>query len=214
MRGLLLGLAATLSFGSAANAATIVNGSFEVGVNPGSFATLPGGSTAINGWTIGGASVDYIGSYWTAQDGNRSIDLAGSGIGSISQIIATNIGQMYNVSFFVSRNPDGGLTPRNGFVDVGGTPTLVSFANGESTKDNMGWELRNFGFTATSTNTTLRFSADPATSGANFGLGLDNVMIAAVPEPGTWMMMLLGFGLIGGALRSRKKQNFNGQLAF
>jgi len=39
-------------------------------------------------------------------------------------------------------------------------------------------------------------------------------MIAAVPEPGTWMMMLLGFGLIGGALRSRKKQNFNGQLAF
>jgi len=204
MRKLLLGLAATLSLGSAANAATILNGSFEDGVNPGSFSTLANGSTAINGWTIGGASVDYIGSYWTAQEGSRSIDLAGMGIGSISQVIATNIGQAYNVSFFVSRNPDGGLTPRNGFVDVGGTPTLVSFANGASTTANMGWELRNFGFTATSTDTTLRFAADPATSGANFGLGIDNVMIAAVPEPTTWMMMLIGMAGVGFSMRRKK----------
>jgi hypothetical protein len=28
--------------------------------------------------------------------------------------------------------------------------------------------------------------------------------IAAVPEPATWAMMILGFGLIGGAMRSRK----------
>lgn len=214
MRKLLLGLAATLSLSTAANAATIVNGSFESGVNPGSFTTLATGSTAITGWTVGGASIDYIGSYWTpAGIGSRSIDLAGNGIGSISQIIATVTGQMYNVSFFVSRNPDGGITPRNGFVDVGGTPTQVSFANGGSTRQNMGWEQRNFVFTAASTSTTLRFSADPATSRTSFGLGLDNVSIAAVPEPGTWMMLLLGFGMIGGALRSRKKQNFIGQLA-
>ncbi len=214
MRKLLLGLAATLSLSTAANAATIVNGSFETGVSPGSFTTLSGGSTAINGWTVGGASIDYIGNYWTAQNGSRSIDLAGNGIGSISQIIATVTGQMYNVSFFVSRNPDGGVTPRIGFVDVGGTPTQVSFANGASTRQNMGWEQRNFVFTAASSSTTLRFSADPATSRTSFGLGLDNVSIAAVPEPGTWMMLLLGFGMIGGALRSRKKQNVNGQLAF
>ena len=34
-------------------------------------------------------------------------------------------------------------------------------------------------------------------SGVPFGL---------VPEPATWAMMILGFGLIGGALRSRKAQ--------
>jgi PEP-CTERM motif len=28
--------------------------------------------------------------------------------------------------------------------------------------------------------------------------------VAAVPEPGTWMMMLMGFGLVGGAMRRRQ----------
>ena len=31
----------------------------------------------------------------------------------------------------------------------------------------------------------------------------DNAMLAPVPEPGTWMTMLLGFGLLGGAMRRR-----------
>lgn len=206
MRKLLLGLAATSSFGSAANAATIVNGGFETGVSPGNFTTLANGSPGINGWSVGGASIDYIGTYWNAYEGTRSVDLAGSGNGSISQVIATVVNQMYNVSFWVARNPAGGVTPRNGFVDVGGAPTLISFGNNGTTVTNMGWELRNFAFTASSASTTLTFSSDPATSGSNFGMALDNVMIAAVPEPATWLMMLFGFGLIGGALRSRKKQ--------
>lgn len=46
------------------------------------------------------------------------------------------------------------------------------------------------------------------------GLKVAGVPVGAVPEPGTWLMMLLGFGLMGGALRSRQKKNFSGQLAF
>lgn len=46
------------------------------------------------------------------------------------------------------------------------------------------------------------------------GLKIADVPIGAVPEPGTWLMMLLGFGLMGGALRSRQKQNVKGQFAF
>lgn len=43
----------------------------------------------------------------------------------------------------------------------------------------------------------------------------DNFRISsAVPEPGTWLMMLLGFGLIGGAMRSRRQHKSNVQLAF
>lgn len=52
---------------------------------------------------------------------------------------------------------------------------------------------------------------------AQNGIGLTGMGFApaaAVPEPGTWMMMLLGIGMIGGALRSRKKKNLNAQLAF
>ncbi|WP_205958377.1 PEPxxWA-CTERM sorting domain-containing protein [Qipengyuania sediminis] len=33
-----------------------------------------------------------------------------------------------------------------------------------------------------------------------------NSRVPAVPEPGTWAMMILGFGVIGGALRRSRKQ--------
>jgi hypothetical protein len=36
--------------------------------------------------------------------------------------------------------------------------------------------------------------------------GCDTAM-SAVPEPGTWLMMILGFGLIGGSMRSAKRQS-------
>ena len=207
MRNLILGVAAAMTFGSAANAAVIANGSFETStINPGAFTTLANGSTAINGWTVGGSSIDYIGTYWNAQNGSRSIDLAGSGIGSISQIFATVAGQAYNVSFFVSRNPEGGSTPRNGFVDVGGTQKLITYSNTASTVSNMLWQPETFGFTATGASTNLRFSADPATSATFFGLALDNVAVSAGPEPSTWAMMLFGFILVGGTMRSRKKR--------
>ena len=45
-----------------------------------------------------------------------------------------------------------------------------------------------------------------ATAGAGAGALAGNVTIGqAVPEPGTWAMMLLGFGAIGFAMRRRKQ---------
>lgn len=32
-----------------------------------------------------------------------------------------------------------------------------------------------------------------------------NPPVAAVPEPGTWLMMITGFGFVGGAMRSRRR---------
>ena len=34
-----------------------------------------------------------------------------------------------------------------------------------------------------------------------------SLSISAVPEPATWAMMLIGFGMVGFALRARRKQN-------
>ncbi len=34
---------------------------------------------------------------------------------------------------------------------------------------------------------------------------IDNIAIQAVPEPGTWLMMIIGFGLLGGMLRGRRR---------
>jgi hypothetical protein len=36
---------------------------------------------------------------------------------------------------------------------------------------------------------------------------IDNITIGAVPEPGTWALMLLGFGFVGASLRSRKNRD-------
>jgi hypothetical protein len=47
----------------AAHAVSVINGSFELGTDPGSsFATVNAGdSTTITGWTVDSGSVDYIG---------------------------------------------------------------------------------------------------------------------------------------------------------
>jgi hypothetical protein len=55
---------------------------------------------------------------------------------------------------------------------------------------------------------------DPnAPGGGNFQISdfaPDNALLTshgALPEPGTWGMMLLGFGLIGGAMRFRRNRS-------
>jgi hypothetical protein len=50
---------------------------------------------------------------------------------------------------------------------------------------------------------TLNFGT---TSHDNVGPILDNVSASgAVPEPASWALMLGGFGLVGGAMRSRRR---------
>ena len=40
-----------------------------------------------------------------------------------------------------------------------------------------------------------------------YNTGVDNVGVAAaVPEPATWAMMMLGFGALGGLVRSRRSK--------
>jgi hypothetical protein len=38
------------------------------------------------------------------------------------------------------------------------------------------------------------------------GANQEQLFLVAVPEPGTWAMMIAGFGLVGGALRSQRRQ--------
>lgn len=197
-------VAATLTFGASASSAAvaIVNGSFESGsIDPGAFTTLGLGSTAITGWVVGGLGIDYIGTYWQAADGNRSIDLSGNDKGSISQLLTgLTIGQGYTVTFALAGNPDGGGSTKVAVASDGGSQSSVfNFLQGGNTKSNMGWIDQTFNFTATGTSANLTFSA---TQNDPYGPALDNVRISsAVPEPAMWMMMIAGFGLVGATLR-------------
>ena len=55
---------------------------------------------------------------------------------------------------------------------------------------------------ATSSSTTLSFAS---ATGTAFGPALDNVSVAAVPEPASWALMLVGFGGLGAVLRRQRR---------
>jgi hypothetical protein len=62
--------------------------------------------------------------------------------------------------------------------------------------------------TGSVTPTKLYFGVTDGVYGDNGGkFRLEISPIAAVPEPATWAMMILGFGLVGGAMRSRQRQS-------
>jgi hypothetical protein len=96
--------------------------------------------------------------------------------------------------------------------------TTVSFNDGSSqsfvipnagTSSSVG-ALTFFGFTDVGAAISgITINAGNAQTGADF-LGVDDVRFAvratgAVPEPGTWAMLMLGFGMTGFALRRRSK---------
>lgn len=208
MRGLLAAVAAITMLPSAANAAEFVNGSFEAGAPAGSFSTVTGGnSSSITGWNVTGNSVDYIGNYWSAQEGARSIDLNGGAQGGIQQTFDTLAGIQYNVTFWLAGNPDGAPITKNVLVNAtGAADGLFSFDSAGTSKVNMGWSKYTYNFFATGATTTLSFASQ---NGGAYGAALDNVSVAAVPEPATWALMLIGFAAVGFGMRRRSSATIN-----
>jgi hypothetical protein len=70
-----------------------------------------------------------------------------------------------------------------------------------------GWMTTSFTFKADGSSDVLSFLATGGPNGSvpPFAL-LDGVSLTAVPEPATWAIMLVGFGGMGAAIRSRRKQ--------
>lgn len=194
-----------------ARADMVQNGSFEIGTNPGgSFLELNAGSTAITNWTvIGGGvrAVDYIGGYWVASDGSRSLDLNGRpGPGGVEQAISTTLGNTYLVTFDMAGNPDGGPTIKTMDVSAIGVATQTqsyAFDITGRTRSNMGWAPQEFTFIADAPSITLRFMSTVVYLGdsTNVGWGpaLDNVSV--VPVPGAVLLGMLGLGVGGWKLR-------------
>lgn len=122
-------------------------------------------------------------------------------IGDISQTFSTTPGKSYQISFQY-RGLAVGLLTNNPTIDVGLTNANSSTApvNGTlSANISLGaWQTDTFTFVATGSNSTLSFFQD--SSGVNVGLiGLDNVVLTALPEPSQYgaaavvfLMLLMG----------------------
>jgi len=203
---------------TAAAAAAFINGDFEsctgCVLNPRGFDLLAGGSSQLTGWTVVGGhpnrAVDYVGHYWMPESGSDSLALSGAGGSGVSQTFSTIVGEKYDVKFYISGAPNPTVHPiKTIAVTAGSAPTMdYNFNASNNSLTNMGWQVENYDFTATSTSTTLSFVNDPergaGPAGQPYRLALDNVSVTAVPEPATWAMMILGFGFAGSSLRSAR----------
>jgi hypothetical protein len=105
---------------------------------------------------------------------------------TLSQVLSTTAGQTYTISFQLAHDSSNAA---NDFSVTFGGATLLSLVN----TDAFDWTLETFTATATSSSTVLAFNGREVPA----WYGLDNVNVSAVPEPGTWAMLLAGFGALG-----------------
>lgn len=167
-----------LGFSTVSMATPFQNGSFEDGPDDiGEFITLSAVSTDITGWTVVSGSIDLIGSYWDASDGDRSIDLNGKEPGAISQVFDSEPGALYQVFFDMAGNPD---APGLKVLVAGATSTAreYEFDSTGKTRTEMGWTEMSFIFQASSDSTTLEFASISPDSA--FGPALDNVRVIPI----------------------------------
>jgi hypothetical protein len=208
-----------------AHANQISNGGFEApvtgpgGFNSGYTAYLVG--QTIGAWTVVGSPYgnvavtpsteysSYVGPaiYFLSQEGSQSLDLSGDTdngeVTGVQQSFATTPGQMYSLSFYVGAvtTPDWGYHSGNAIINVLLNGNAFQTAvNSDLGGDATTWKQFNYTFTAAGATTTLAFMNGVA--GAIGNNGLDNVVVNAVPEPGTAAMLLLGAACV---LRLKRK---------
>lgn len=158
---------------------------------------LPNGFTLVNNNAsiVQGTTASYAEP--AASDGSRYLAVLANGTSTLQSATAFD-----SVSFYL-----GSIDAYN-TVDLLSTTGAViqSFtgsAFGGTTDGDQDWPLNNRRITIT------RSAGDAAIGGIRFASSansaeVDNVVFA-VPEPATWSLMLLGFGMVGGAARYRRR---------
>ena len=180
-------------------------------------ASYPG---LITGLFAPGAPAGYAGNIYALDAAPGLAD----GVFLHQLINGLTLGSRYSVSFLQasgSKYVTGGDTAQ-WHIGLGGVvndptmynpyPTLVGatvkdaplMTNGVGTGFS-GWTREYATFTAGGTSQLLSFFATG--SGAPPYALLADVSISAVPEPATWAMMIIGFGVVGGAMRAAKRRS-------
>ena len=119
------------------------------------------------------------------------------------------MGQKYTVGFDWAGAQQSGYTgpqTEQWAVSLGNQTQTTAVYNNPS-HGFSGWMHESFTFTATSGSEALSFLAIGTPTGVPPFSLLDGVtMVAAVPEPETWALMLCGMGLIGAVQRRRRNR--------
>jgi Protein of unknown function (DUF642)/PEP-CTERM motif len=194
----------------------VTNGSFESGTfDDIDIAFVPnitqvGGSqsnTKISGWTVSQTRpLIWIDNAYAlplkTPYGDRFLDLtfytnAVSQYSSISQTLTTTANTNYTLSFSLGASNFFGLLPVIALSTAGLT---VNFAVTAAPSASSNWTTFSYTFTALSTATPITFTG---IQGSDY-IGLDNVSVTAVPEPGSIALMLAGLAIIGSVANRRR----------
>jgi opacity protein-like surface antigen len=228
MKKLLVSIAVAAALAATGAHADVVNGNFETNGGAGQV----GFNTTLSNWTLGNPApnTSYFfvftpGGSPTATGYQGPISLyptitaspnGGFFIGAdpgyqnttLNQTVGgLVVGNDYNVSFYYAgaqQTGYDGATQEGWSVTFGGQ-TLDTALLDNANHGFTGWNKATLTFKATSTTQTLSFLATGTqNAGAPPFALLDGVSVTPVPEPATWAMMIMGFGLMGMMMRRRR----------
>lgn len=184
----------------------VVNGGFEPAPGGATYVAVPGGSSAITGWTTSDSGVEWFKTstfgFADSANGGWVVDLANlfHPAGGVAQSFATVAGTTYQVDFEFGTS--------NGFfrdgtaeivVAAGATSQLFSISNFTTAG---AWEARTISFVATAASSTLSFRC-LQDANTHFAF-IDGVSVAAlVPMPAP--VTLAGVGLVAVTGGSRRR---------
>jgi hypothetical protein len=180
----------------------ITNGSFSAGLTGWTVSPLPQNDIIV---TPGQPYTGIGGSGSVASLTNPFADF-GAGqqpnVSTLSQTFNTVAGQTYALSF--SAGAFGSGSPQSFMYSFGGNVGFLPIVNDNNFDTT--FHTSTFFFTSAGGPTTLSFKLIGDSN--NQDGFLDNVSVTgpAVPEPATWAMMLLGFGMMGFGLRFRARK--------
>ncbi len=163
-----------------------------------------------NNWYSGGAAAGTNGNI----DGARWITPTSTGTATIAAGIASyatvfTLGNIATVATFT-----GNFWSDNRVTEILLNGIQIYAYNGAASEFNgPGKTLNQFtNILAGDNNLVFRVQNDTGNSGNPAGLRL-NAVFTAVPEPGTWLLMMLGLGAVGFSMRRRQKTQVRFQFA-
>ncbi|MDP3855074.1 MAG: PEPxxWA-CTERM sorting domain-containing protein [Phenylobacterium sp.] len=196
---LALALIATSAFSATAASAAVVHE-----INPTGASAATWGATEV-GWFYTpdtSYTLTAIGTKFGSSDGRTvTAEFYSGAPGALTLLRSGTLVPIANAfadAVLAPLNLTAGMTYFFGFTNVGGLDTNVTDDAGATNL--AGGLMYSFGSGAYENGPETHFTAQPM-------VRFSGDLGSAVPEPATWAMMIVGFGLAGSAVRSRRRQD-------